>query len=53
MIYNVGSQQQVFLRRAQLKIPLSVRVRTVLCCHFKIRTECLRQVIATNKRGLH
>jgi hypothetical protein len=53
MIYNVGSLQQVFLRRVQLKIPLSVHVRTVLFCHFKIRTECLQLVSATSKRGLH
>jgi len=52
MIYNADSQQQVFLRRAQQKIPLSALVRTVLFCHSKIRTECLRQVNVTNKRGL-
>ena len=53
MIYNVGSRLRVFLPRAQLKIPPSVRVRTVLFCHFKIRTECLQLVSAMNKRGLH
>jgi len=53
MIYNVGFRLRVFLPRAQLKIPPSVRVRTVLFCHFKIRTECLQPANATNKHGLH
>jgi hypothetical protein len=53
MIYNADSQQQVFLRRAQLKIPLSARVRTVLFCHFRILMECPQPANAMNKRGLH
>ena len=53
MIYNGDSRQRVFLPQAQLKIPLSARVRTVLFCHFRIHTECLQLVSATNKHGLH
>ena len=53
MIYNGDSRQRVFLPQAQLKIPLSVRVRTVLFWHFKIRTACLQQVNAMSKRGQH
>ncbi len=53
MIYNVGSRLQVFLPLAQLKIPISVRVRTVLFCHFKIHTDFPQQVNAMSKRGRH
>ena len=51
MIYNVGSRLQVFLPLAQLKIPISARVRTVLFCHFKIHTVLPLPVSAMNKRG--
>jgi hypothetical protein len=53
MIYNVDSRLQVFLPLAQLKIPISVRVRTVLSCHFKIHTDFPQQVNVMNKRGRH
>ncbi len=51
MIYNVDSRLQVFLLLAQLKIPTSVRVRTVLFCRFKIHTVFPQQANAMNKRG--
>jgi len=51
MIYNVDSRLQVFLPLAQLKIPTSVHVHTVLFCHFKIHTDFPQQVNVMNKRG--
>ena len=51
MIYNVDSRLQVFLLPALLKIPTSVRARTVLFWHFKIRTECLQRVNVMSKHG--